>query len=831
MKKSRKLIALLLVVCLVVTSLLVACKPTCNICVDFNGDGKCDNCGNDMPEKPSCTEHVDFNNDGKCDNCGADVSENVCTTHVDTNNDGKCDNCGAEISKGIEVTVTASKTTINFDETLALTVTVKNAQDSSYTWSFSKEGIVKVENNILSVIAENLVVDQYVVVTATSNQDKSKSGSIAITIKVPTVEGQVGELTSEMIQELGNASITVSGIATDKYIDYTTPYNSYDTMYDMQVKMSEGQWVGTWGSHNGTDSITDHYRKGTDIVTNEYGEQGEAIEKVHLDKNNQVAYTQQKNYADIPAIWASQHLWNHLGSFNVNKFVYDAENEVYQYTYDKTNVDELYFLTYLTYSLTPMLTETLYEVYFVIENGVITKLIAQTEPIYYPEGAEEPDAMSYTIIELTFSDIGSTEIEQPKAYEAGENTDVLTAALEKMKAAKNYSFHSVETQLAGPVGDSGDYEISATMSVAKMALGDVQTATGTVGLQGWVTEGEILLCRTTKYSYAMDDRLYRLEYYGYKQTGENAYDEFDYDSTNGVYYGIRKYVGNIFDKMPSFEFSPNLFKCTGEAVVNGVVGKKFVLQEESISRSIAMELGLYYADTSTSSLYSNLEIVATEDGILSVKYPYSLSSGYEGYITTTFSHMGTTTMPVEGVFDGYVERVVPQTWDGTMTQHYRPDCSANESMTVNSSIAFNDVYGDKYTNSQFPQYIVFFNVFGDRVYGPFFNFSENGTDADGNTLWKKNISVTVQLELPEGNTHITPEIYDEVVAKLTEELGAIGFVIDYANSDMSGGAYGYSDKVVTFINAELGIQVVVDNNRTRYFWIDIYNMGDFQLNK
>lgn len=186
------------------------------------------------------------------------------------------------------------------------------------------------------------------------------------------------------------------------------------------------------------NEISNHYRKGSDdnLVVNENGEKGNALEELYINKDNQVASKVITNSSSIPATWQSQHLWNHLSQLNVNKFVYDAENEVYSYEYDATNVDELYFLTYLSYSLTPVLTETLYKVYLKIENGAITQLIAQTEPVLYPEGAEEPDATSYSVIELTFSDIGTTEIEQPATYEAGENSDVLQNALDAMKASK-----------------------------------------------------------------------------------------------------------------------------------------------------------------------------------------------------------------------------------------------------------------------------------------------------------------------------------------------------------------------------------------------------------
>ena len=59
---------------------------TCDSHVDENDDGKCDNCGADMPDVPDvpCDDHVDENGDGKCDKCGADMSEEPEPPHVHT---------------------------------------------------------------------------------------------------------------------------------------------------------------------------------------------------------------------------------------------------------------------------------------------------------------------------------------------------------------------------------------------------------------------------------------------------------------------------------------------------------------------------------------------------------------------------------------------------------------------------------------------------------------------------------------------------------------------------------------------------------------------------
>lgn len=99
---KKKLIAIVLVVCVLagaMTMLLSACNDTTCNHIDVNSDGKCDNCGETMPNSgtDTCT-HVDDDNDGKCDKCGADMPEDPeCINHVDNDSDGKCDVCGADM--------------------------------------------------------------------------------------------------------------------------------------------------------------------------------------------------------------------------------------------------------------------------------------------------------------------------------------------------------------------------------------------------------------------------------------------------------------------------------------------------------------------------------------------------------------------------------------------------------------------------------------------------------------------------------------------------------------------------------------------------------------
>ena len=153
----------------------------------------------------------------------------------------------AEVVQSVEISVSVDKTAIKKGETANLSVSVTNALDTSYTWSVDKDGIVKIQNNVLSVIAD-VKVDTIVAITATSNAYRNKSDTVTIMVKAPVVDGQVGELTSDMIQELGNASITVDGLLTDYYTDFNQSFNNRTQQYEMKVTMEEGAWSGAWNA-------------------------------------------------------------------------------------------------------------------------------------------------------------------------------------------------------------------------------------------------------------------------------------------------------------------------------------------------------------------------------------------------------------------------------------------------------------------------------------------------------------------------------------------------------------------------------------------------------
>ena len=786
----------------------------------------------------ACVDHVDENKDLVCDKCNEQLT---CSEHVDTNNDNKCDFCN-ETLKAVEklakIAMETSADKIKKGEEITITVTVTEVEDTSYTLKVSDETLVKLDGNKLTVIGD-ITLDKTVTITATSNVDKNAVVSKTIVVLAPVIEGQVGELTSQMLQEIGNQNITVKGTLTDYYTDFNQSANNSVQQYDMKVMMSEGYWYGEWNIKNNLKTkVVDVYKKGdVDGLRDQYGNVGHALTRLYIDKNNEVAEGVVKDYMSLPSIWEAQHLWNHLSNLNINKFTYDAINEVYAYNIDANNMDDLYLMTYLSYCLTPLLSDTLMEIYLKVENGQITKLIGQTEVLY--QGAdtqEEADAMSYTVIELEFSNVGTTVVPLPEVYEAPQHVDALQAALEKMANLKNYTYHLTDTTTYAPVTDSGEYEIESVsanptdkiLKNRKNKVTNYKSSVGTVGSYGQVTEDAILIATTGKYSYAMDDKLYHTEYSGYKQNADNSYDYFEYDYDNQALTGKKRVNGNIFDVMPSFDFSPNIFKYNGSTI--NEAGKEvytFVLRATDVTRDVAMSISSYsYADDASKDAQHTLTIVVDEDGnLVSTVFPYSIVSGtYTGYCTTVYSNLGTTVIE-EGAFDDYVQREIKTSWNQYITKYYSPNFSTLNSGDENTEIVLDAIYGD--AANQLPSPALFLEVFGDNISGPFYNWKEKDVDADGNPIYTDWISITTSSTEFDENVRITN--YEEIIEKLTELLTAEGFEISRANTDMTGGETGQSNRYICFIKGD--IQIVIENNHTKYFWIYFYKTGDWTLKR
>ena len=773
------------------------------------------------------------------------VKEDVVVTITVTSNADK------NISKSIKLTVKAevvnvvkmdaslSKDTIKKGETANLTVTITGSSDTSYTVESSHPKIIAITNGIVSVIG-NVVLDKVVNITVTANADKSVTKTVTIIVKSETQGGEVNGLTSTMIEALGNESITVKGVLEDVYVDFNQSDNNRNHKYGMTVEMSKDAWRGSWYSLEQKDNvITDNYRKSEkDGLKNQKGEVGHGLEKVYINRNNKVARSLVKDYVSIPTIWESQHLWNHLGQLNVNKFKFNEDEQRYEYSVDVTNEEDLYLMTYLSFSLTPMLSDTLSKIFLVVEDGQITKLIGQTEILYYgADVREDADAMSYTTIEVEFSKIGTTIVGDPTPYEAPENAELLTTALTKMKELKNYTFNIVETQINSPSVNYDEYQTLSATSNSKVFLArknaenndeikNFTSQVGTVGLIGKVTEEGALFAQTSMYLYTMDDKPYHTEYSGYKQNSDNTFDYFEYDTKLKALAGKRKYTGSYFQELPKFDFSADIFTFEYATSKDGKMYYVFKLRDSAITREIAEQLTIKsYGHYGEASVSTTLSIkVDGEGNLVSAVFPYSISGIYSGYYTVNYSKFNTTELPVK-TFVGYVPREIKNSWGEYTTKYYTATNSTKDTHDEVTTVVLEDIFGDAV--SYFPTPEVFISVLGDAISGPFFDFTQTGSDSDGNPIYRKSISIKMTSSNYDENMQITD--FEEIIEEFTEVLGTLGFKISQANTDTSGGKTGRADRYVTFIYQE--IMIVFSNNHTKFIDIDFYRTGEWTLKK
>ena len=730
------------------------------------------------------------------------------------------------------ITITPDKTTVVKDDIVNFTVEVTNSEDKAYTLTSSNTEYVIIEDNKAKVIKEPTVLDQAVVITATLTSNPTVTASTSLTVKAPVIDGQVGELTTELLQKVGNPSITVNGVLTDYYEDFKNSSNNFQQSYDMQVLMEEGVWAGTWYvTGNPAGALTEVFKKGTETgVTDQYGNVGHSFLKSFINKDNEVENKVQIDYLSIPVVWEAQHLWNHLGNLNINKFTYDAENKVY--AYNPTTEEDFYLLTYLSYCLTPLLSDTLVEVFLIIENGEITKLIGQTEQLLqYGESESEIDARSYTRIELEFSNVGTTDVPDPKPYAASEHADKLAAALEKMAGLKNYTFKVKDTTTSAPSSDEGDYSIETQSTSRKVinmnkALTNYTSSVGEVGRVGYVTEDAVLLQDTGKYSYTMDGQEYFIEYSGLKQNADNTYEEFEYTTETHSLAGTKLIPGNMFDAMPTFDFSPNVFELKKAETIEGVEYYHFQLREDAITRDIAMEICYYTnAKNAKASSKTKTTIVVTGDGYLvNSTFPYDITSGtYLGYCTTTYGKFNETSLP-EGTFDNYVAREVKNNWSDYIMKYYYPTFSTLQpSVEIAADVVVDEIFGED--ASKVPAPSIFLELFGDNISGPFYDWKAIGTDADGNDINRAHFTITVQASEYDENGNVGQDGFNTIANRIISTLDAEGFTLDMANSQLNS----RNNRYICLVNDD--VQIVIENNNTKYFWITFYVTGDWTLSK
>lgn len=795
---------------------------------------------------------------------------------------GKNDGGGENNDPVVTVVIGDAADRIAEGETVQLSATVGNTENTAVEWTTSDPTVLRVDATGKVSVVEAKIFDTTVTITAKSKADERVVAHKVFTVSAKKQDGKNGMLTAEMMNAIGDKSITVKGTVSDIYRDVKNSANSYTSNYSMEVKMEEGKWSGAWGAGE-TMTVSDTYEEGTNTVKDQNGVVGKEMLQVYINKNNEVTRQPVKNYVSIPSVWGEQHLWNHLSNIPLDKMTQATgsteEESGYIYTADEADADSLYLMTYLSFSLTPMMDETLQTVRINVkknEQGVqeITSIAGQTytqyvNPVQSQSGAIVGyDAISYTQLVLTLSDVGTTTVEDPKPYEAPEHVDKLQAALNKMKTADNYTFRAVDTTTSAPSTDEGDYELQAVSSkaaslaatravtdepkyngIVDVITGDTtdcksysskynHTAnSGTVGVNGTITNGEILLERVTQYSGSLDGNNFRFEYTGYKQmtTGDGAYYErfaFDHNAVSvpqsegaakkyGAMMGVQSVRGQTSELLPTFDFSPNLFKCTG-ANEMGNGRYTFTLQATNATRELALETSMhpYSIDATASSSRAFTIVVDGNGNLLSVTYPYSLTQGtYLGYITTTFSEIGTTEMPKD-VFVQYQARGWKTSWADYSIMHY-DDVDGNRINDMNAETGAKSIYGSNYSSLPTPEQLM--TVWGDDLNGPFYN-TRTRTGANGETKTVRYMDITTDNCEYDENMQITN--FKEIVEKMDNLLiKQLGFTKNQALTDTSGGESGRGTRYVVYDNGK--ITVVMENNFTKNFWISFYNHGEY----
>lgn len=748
------------------------------------------------------------------------------------------------IPEKVVITISAETDQIRYNEEVALTVTVEGSKNTKYTLTV-KEGTKEidyavVENDKLKIVKE-VAIDKFITVTATSVAQPTATASKTFTVKAPVIEGQVGELTSDLISQIANPNITFTGVITDIYRDLNNSRNNSEEKYEMTVKMEEDKWYGEWNHFNTPESKTsDFYFKGDkDGVRDQYGNVGHTMEYEFVNKNNEIEVDYVKDYISVPAVWEGQHLWNHLGQLNVNKFEYDAENQVYKYKASTT--EDLYLLTYFSISLTPLLgpDETLVDFYLVIEGGKITQILGQTVVLYNGSTDVDPkdaDTMEYTTVALQISDIGATKIERIKAYEAPEHADLLANAFTNMGTLTNYTYEALETYTKSPSYDNDDYEIQSVQTKSvKRAIGlhNYTSSTGKEGIYGQITEDAVMIEKTGKYYATMDGKDYHIEYSGYKKINDNTYDYFEFNSkktielNETVFEGTRQYQGSFFDRLPKFDISANIFEFVSEVNKNGQKCYKFKLRSELIARDVALAISAHTnaRDAERDNQISFTVTVDDQGHVIESLYPFNISSGvYRGYIKTTYSNFGTTVIE-EGSFDNYIPREIKNDWSKYDVKYYHPTFTTNYTEEATADVVFKLYLGSDYSNLISPT--AFINIFGDNFHGAFYDYKNFGTDdAPDYRQW---LQFTTNIEEGDENGQVSEELFLELKEKIDAEMAKEGYKLDYANTDISGGATGRSDYYLCYTKGK--VVIVINTNHTRNFWIAIYRAGDWNLKR
>lgn len=748
-------------------------------------------------------------------------------------------------------------------ESVYVSQTPANAQIDLTLEGEGKERL-SVNGQRITLIGELPEYDQRISVTATLRDDPSISVTKTLTIKAKVQEGQVAGkdfvFTSQHLAKFFTNNLTITGVATDVYRreGSTSPV---ETKYDFSVLMNEGKWLGSWKVAGSNNQSVEYYYKGTgendivEIVENKVTNTYNVTYKTYSDKNNQIVNTLLRDYQSVPALWQNMHYWNPFEEYiSIGNIVYDNQLDLFQLVASSTtatseeNLKFQWFSAYLAHAFTPLLdnNDTLTDIYLKIElvDGVptVTGLKAAT-PIYAVSATE----VEYTTIDITFSNVGGTIISEVEPFGEPEHKELLQSAFDKMHNATNYYFKALETSTYTPTGDDDDYTTTAAslFNATRNAVIKNETLTlaggGFEGLEGWVTNSSIMLKRGVKVQGESGDE-YAMTYSGYRAMNNNTHEAFAYvGGTTAKFVANRLIQGSLTKQLPSFDVSVNAFRYVGQRMVSGKTVYVFTLNESNNTRDVAMQTSMStYATEATFDAEKRLEVYVDSDGnLVSVVFPYELSGGHRGYVTTTYSNIGTTTEIVtlkeSGENFNYIARTVPTTWASEVISDYRPGHSTLiDPQVTTADVVLKNILGQSANIDALPQIGDFVEMFDDDLTSVSFKY----TDKVGGG-YRDYIEFRIRLDkslLDENNVLPTAE-YEKILDQLKTMLASKGFTYDVNNSRYERDPITNKVDVLStgvryasfLSDSNQNCQIVITNLRVGWLYVEFRVLGDWKL--
>lgn len=729
-------------------------------------------------------------------------------------------------------------------------VTVMTTGGAPYTLTVTNTDLIQVIDNTKLHLLTTNEYDSRVTVRATLNDDPTVYAERVLTVKAPrkagVVSGKDTSLTTAMLNDLSGNNLTITGTVVDHEINVNKGTNKSTTFYSI-VYMSEDSWKGiSYKQGNESNEKVSYFVKGKEVQVNN----GimHLLYSQYIDKNNQIVTNGLLKDSDsIPYLWEELHYWNHLDDYiTTDNVQYDDADDLYYLEVrntpnnPQTALDFAYFQAYTAQSYTAVLDPNsivVRDIALKVENvggeDVITGMIIRTEDSVSSDGT-----VTYSMVELTFSDVGTTEISDIASYQSDANTQRLQQAIDKMKQAANYTFIAKQVQTYSPEVDdeaglqSDSIAVASALNASTARSSSVYnhyiTTAHYEGLDGKITATDVLLERSTKVS-GMDGDEYAIEYTGYHGNSDNTYDIFEYSYALSKLQGKRKVSAPISTAIPQFDVAAEIFTYVGKGnkTDDGADTYVYALRDASIIKSVAMQMSMhsYAANADEYSFTNRFTVIIDANGnFVSIAYPYELITEQAGYITTEFYRFGTTTIPVDFTSAAeYAPRVSPTSWADFTVEHYS-DLSTSLSDKVTSSglevfaLLLREDGKDRYEGadlaSKLPSVTALGAIFDDYIISPRY-------DMNGSTQ-REYIQVNVYTNRIDENNKLLNDAFLELSAELNEVFEAAGFVKQAANStkveELS--ELDRNNMYISYYSDAIKCQAVVESNRSG--WIRIY---------